>query len=139
MSRPRLGGEIYALIATVIVIVAFGALLAGRDDDSNAGAVTDPVAERAASPTVTVTISEPIPTETTVPKASAPTATLAPTATPQPTATPDVLAGAKLRSEDEAVAFALDYARGLGAEYPRLVSVELLEIDAAIAKTLGPG
>lgn len=125
MAR-RVGGETFALVLAVVVI-GVGMFLDRQDDSSGA---TPTGAAALASGT------DGTPTEATALPTSSPMVTPISTgaSTPALTATPDVLAGAKLRTSDEAVAFALDYARGLGAQNPRLVSVELLEIDAAIGR-----
>jgi hypothetical protein len=134
MSRRRLGGESYALIFAALVIVAGGAILAGREDGSNAGTAIVPAAEGTASSTSTATMIGPTPTEL-----AWLSSTPQPTATPQRTATTDILAGARIRTAEDAIAIGLDVARGLGAEHPRLVSVDLYEIDAAIGISSDPG
>lgn len=131
MNTHRRAIELVLILMAAVLIVGVGAVLAVRDDSSS-----DELGGRGE-----MTATEP---STVTPASVTPTSSEATSTTTvvegSPTATVTVPPDAAIQTEDQAIEAALDYARGVGAEDPRVVKVELLPLgDAVTTLKLGPG
>lgn len=106
--------------AGVVLIVAYGIVQATQEGSPNDHATGRP---------------EATPTQTTIITPTASPASPTATVTAPPTTTVTVGPDALLQTAEQATEWGFEYARGLGADSPRLVKVELMPLGDAMALT----